>query len=166
MNKQFELLRNKVDYLRSLSDEYLYSGIDIRRISYSDIGFAYIPFGLRTVGSHPHSFAARLSWWFNHLMEDEFAPISQWDPAGLWRSIFLKPHKDRRDRYRLFAFFYLNGMRPRLALFWTLIHNTYDRSAYMSLLDAFKYTLSDHGREYLARNRVFIIEERRVPDRE
>lgn len=59
---------------------------------------------------------------------DEFHPIWTW-PADPWRRLFLKPHKNNNERYRLFAFLYLNGMDCRKAAYWVLWHNTYDASA-------------------------------------
>lgn len=58
---------------------------------------------------------------------DIFPTFNSW--PLLWKNLFVKRHKNNNERYRLFAFFYLNGMEPFQAKKWVLIHGGYDFSA-------------------------------------
>lgn len=81
--------------------------------------------------------------------------MSEW--PKLWQNMFLKPHKNRDERYKLFCFFYQNGMRAEHAVFWVMWHCTYDKNAWQSITDAANDTLTDRGRNKLFRTRVYNI---------
>lgn len=59
--------------------------------------------------------------------EDIFYDFNTW--PLLWKNMFVKRHKTNNERYRMFAFFFLNGMEPFEAKKWTLIHGGYDATA-------------------------------------
>lgn len=58
---------------------------------------------------------------------DIFYPLHDW--PIFWRRLFFKRHKLNSERYRLFAFLYLNGMDPVHCAYWVLYHQTYDDAA-------------------------------------
>lgn len=84
------------------------------------------------------------------------------DMPYLWRRALFAPHKDRQDRYRLFVFLWFNGMMAHHAVYWVMWHNTYDHSAWSSIVDAANQTLDPEGREKLGRNRIFNMMTQRV----
>lgn len=50
---------------------------------------------------------------------DIFYPVNKWPPA--MRTLWWKPHKDNPERFRLFLFFWDNGIDPDLAANLTLL---------------------------------------------
>lgn len=104
-------------------------------------------------------------WGKLNLLND-FQEFGDWYSLREWPlwavNAFFNPHKDRTDRYRLFVFFYKNGMPPWHAVFWVMWHDTYDLSAWYSIADCYVETFSDEGRAKLDRNRVLNINENRV----
>jgi len=97
---------------------------------------------------------------FKLLAGDEFPVLNTW--PDLWKAIMFEPHKDRRQRYRLFVFLYSNGMMAHHAVYWTMWHGGYDRSAWGSIVDAANDTLTVDGRRRLAQCPVFNFELGRV----
>jgi len=94
------------------------------------------------------------------LAGDEFPTPASW--PDLWRAMLFNPHKDRRDRYRLFVFLWGNGMQPHHAVFWVMWHGGYDRSAWNSIIDAANDTLTDAGRSRLRSAPIYSLEAGRV----
>lgn len=64
---------------------------------------------------------------------DEFTSIHSW-PADV-RRLFVKQHKNRSERFRLFNFLWSNGMRPGSAAYWVMWHGGYDAAAIRDMAD-------------------------------
>lgn len=94
----------------------------------------------------------RRALWLNFEAKDEFFEIAKW-PAWA-RESFFKMHKDRKERFMLFIFFWKNGMDADNAIKWVLWHGGYDDSAIRSMGDLKKNTLTVAGRQYLNQFRV------------
>lgn len=97
---------------------------------------------------------------------NDFRTFGDWYSLREWPvwaiNAFFNVHKDRNERYRLFVFFYKNGMPPWHAVFWVMWHDTYDLSAWYSIADAYVETFTHEGRARLNRNTVLNIESGRV----
>jgi len=93
-------------------------------------------------------------------LADEFPQLGEWPQP--WPDLFFNPHKDRRDRYRLFVFFWLNGMPAHRCVYWVMWHRTYDRAAWRSIMDVVRDTETDSGRARLQMNRVYNFNDGRV----
>lgn len=87
------------------------------------------------------------------LASDEFPSPSSW--PSLWRDMFFNSAKSMSERYRMFVFFWQNGMMPWHALWWTMISGSYDSSAWRGIFYAYRQTYTVAGRDALNRNRVF-----------
>lgn len=103
--------------------------------------------------------------WLKILSDDLITNPTTW--PLVWIDLLFTTHKDGRQRYRLFVFFWKNGVPPEKAVEYVLYHGMnrnfqYDDNARRRLADAVKQTQSAAGRELLDRNNVFIIEEGRV----
>lgn len=90
----------------------------------------------------------------NQHLENLFTSIADFPPPSSWKSSYwtrqlFKQHKDRKERFLLFRFFVLNGMAAHSAVFWTMFHGGYDSSAWFSILDAYRLSLSAKGMAYL-----------------
>lgn len=85
---------------------------------------------------------------------DEFFPFNKWPPWA--KHSFLKAHKNRNERMHMFVFLWKNGLRPQRAIYWTMRHGGYDRSAWRSIQDLAKKTESAEGRAYL--NRIPVLD--------
>lgn len=97
---------------------------------------------------------------FYVLASDQFYPLRLW--PKIWKDLLFNPHKDRHSRYRLFVFLWANGMPAHHAVYWTMWHQTYDRQAWASIVDAANDTLTVDGVQRLSRNRVYDFELSRV----
>lgn len=74
------------------------------------------------------------------------APFERW-PLDK-KQLFLKAHKNHNERFRMFMFLWANGMPPRMALHFTLIHRGYDESAVRDMRELVKAATLKHGRTY------------------
>lgn len=81
------------------------------------------------------------------IRADEFYPIGMW-PVWL-QQIFLKRHKNRQERFKLWLFFWRNGMHRRRATYWVMSHGSYDRTAWASIQDLSRMSETREGQEYL-----------------
>jgi len=86
---------------------------------------------------------------------DEFPKFYRWPQWA--RVSAYNPHKKRAERYRLFIFFWKNGMPPERAMHWVLYHNTYDRSAIRSMLQLVATSQNQYGAARLALTPVLVF---------
>lgn len=82
---------------------------------------------------------------FRH--HDQFHDFVEW-PRWL-QQIFINSHKSLNERYRLWMFFYRNGMPPEVAVFWTMWHGGYDSGAWRAILHLASRSLTVSGRSVL-----------------
>lgn len=94
------------------------------------------------------------------LKSDEFFHFRDWPKWA--RLSFFKKHKDRKERFQLFLFFWANGMRPESALRWIMWHGTYDTSAWRSMEDLVNHTKTPKGVAYLNKFPVYDMNTNRV----
>lgn len=102
-----------------------------------------------TAEAPPPEYLVRNLW--ASLMVDEFPHYSTW--PSVWRRLFFKSHKDRNERYRLYMFFFQNGMFPSRAYYWVVIHGGYDFYAHSSLAALMVETQTRQGGH--ERNRTY-----------
>lgn len=95
-------------------------------------------------------------------LSDVFYDYETW-PAWAKMS-FDKKHKNRNERFKLFVFFWRNGMEPGTARRWVMIHDTYDKAAWESMEDLVQKTRTKHGTEYLERIPIYIFNSNRVEE--
>jgi len=86
---------------------------------------------------------------------DEFFPFNKWPQWA--KSLFLIKHKDRNQRFRLWIFFWKNGMEANRARYWVMFGGGYDRSAWSSMQDLVNKTQTPQGRAYLGKFPVYDI---------
>lgn len=92
-------------------------------------------------------------------MDEDFWPFKDWP---LWaKQSFLKPHKNRNERYYLWIFLWKNGMEPHRASYWVMKHGGYDREGWQSIRDLENKAKTPHGRRYLGLPRIWDMELRR-----
>jgi len=53
---------------------------------------------------------------------DRFVPTSFWPPQSPYLRLLLKSGKDRKERFILYVFLFLNGLDPVQAMVWTLVN--------------------------------------------
>lgn len=56
-----------------------------------------------------------------------FYPLSMWPPWA--QNVYMKPHKNRVERFTLWVFLVGNGLEPELARGWVLLGGGYDSEA-------------------------------------
>lgn len=86
---------------------------------------------------------------------DVLPPLDKW--PSVWRRLFFKPHKNNNERYRLFAFLYLNGLPGGSCVYWVMYHNTYDSTAWRDMR-TLSFKLGNNDPKTVAamnRNRVY-----------
>lgn len=91
------------------------------------------------------------------LLSDEFYHYQEW--PVYYRALFFKHHKNRRERFQLWLFFWANGMRPDRAVYWVMWHGGYDRSAHSSMQDLVRMALNNPS--YFRRFPVHSLEQYR-----
>lgn len=103
---------------------------------------------------------------FEEIILTEFAEADIFFPFNSWprwaQQAFTKQHKNRDERYKLFVFFWKNGMEPGTAASWIMRYGNYDRNAYSSLYDAVRDCYTQEGRERLRRTKVIDLVSGRV----
>lgn len=98
---------------------------------------------------------------------DSFYPLSNWPEWA--KTSFVNSHKDRNARFKLFVFFWKNGMEPYRAAHWTIgWHNRhgfpYDQAAMRQVNELVQAAQMMRGRQYayMWRMPVLDIQERRL----
>lgn len=71
-------------------------------------------------------------------------------------------HKNRQQRFKLFVFFWVNGVEPSVAKFLVMNRGQYDRQAWQSMNDLVNQTQTPQGRRYLSSIPMIDLETRQV----
>lgn len=91
---------------------------------------------------------------------ENFFPIRTWPEWA--KTDFFVPHKNYRQRYRLWVFLWANAMPPQTCTYWVLWHGGYDRAAHNQMKACERLPLTSRGRNKLREQRVMDMFEGRV----
>jgi len=68
-----------------------------------------------------------------------------------YEQLLRESHKNHSERFRLWNFFYVNGIPPSMATDWVLANGRYAPSSVTELRDHEKRSLTQEGKHYLAK---------------